>query len=158
MFVLAHEPRAWWPVALAQPADGGRIEEAAFELRFRRLSVPDFEALLAAQTTADPALAAPARDLAFLVRVADDWRGVAAADGTPAPFAEPWLSRAVETPGFAEAVGRAYGRFWQAQGQAAEKNSAASRGGGPAAAAATAAPPSSPKPRGASSTRRPRRS
>lgn len=164
-FILAAEPAAWWPVSFTTPADGGATVEQRIDLKFVRLGIADFQTLWGSALTDATSIAAgdvpaerapadiAARNRALFDRCVKGWRNIVDGEGSPVPFAEPWIGRLLDVPGFPQAFGLAYWGFWQARAETALGNFEPSPAGGPATAdpAAAAATPDT-------ATRSPRRS
>jgi hypothetical protein len=121
----------WWPVRWAEPVDGGTTREVSIELRFRRLKDEEMGELLKL----------PLID--FLPAAANDWRGIADADGVAVPFEPQWQREWLSIPAVAEALVQAWLACQRAEPETRLGNFAASPAGGPAAAGPTADQPAS---------------
>lgn len=123
-FRITPDAGAWWPVRFNQGIDGGHVEEVAFDLKFRRM------------TSSEAAKVIKETDADFVLAVATAWRGVTGNDG-PVAFDRTQVALAVDLPGVAEAIGRAWAAFISATPETRLGNFEPSLAGGPAAAAET---------------------
>ena len=88
-FVIAPEPKVWWPVRVSVPVDAG-FAEFAFEAQLRVYSEEDYARLLP-----EAAPDADLRDLRMVLAdnarlmpaFVTDWRGVTDPAGVPMPIA-----------------------------------------------------------------------
>lgn len=139
MFRLVTEIRAPWPVKWRVVDASGAVTEAALTLQFVRVDTPTFRGLFqdggADAPPADDALI-EATNRRLFDRLVKGWADVVGADGAPLPFEDPHITTLLRFPGFAEAFGNAYTRFWMALPEEREKNSPSSPAGGPPATAA----------------------
>jgi hypothetical protein len=129
MFVLVTDLTAPWPVSWKGVDASGQVVDQSLTLFFRRVGVEEFRRLFeSAEETDGPAIAARNRQL--FDRLVAGWEGVVDAGGRPLPFAAPAIGALLDYPGFAEAFGEAYSRFWLAIPEEREKNSVPSPAGG----------------------------
>lgn len=131
-FRFVKNAAVWWPVTIDVPTDGGTVEQQRFELKFKRMTVPESQGLNDLNA------------IDFLKAVAIDWRGVED-DGKPVPFTpENAVLLLDQQVGLAAAVVNAWTKFWFAEPETRLGNSEPSPAGGPAAAAETADQTASP--------------
>lgn len=115
MFKIDKTPAYWWPVKFQSPAAGeqaGALVAHEFEVQFVRLGVEAFEALNA------QILRESLKDRDIVPRIVRDWRKVEDG-GASLPFTPANLGHALDVPGAAAAIVRA---FWDSRAPAAEKN------------------------------------
>lgn len=75
-FKLEQPDSIWWPVIVNAPADHGESNEGTFEVRFRYLSDPEFEAIDKSDNRA------------YLREVVEDWQPFPGPDGELFEFSE----------------------------------------------------------------------
>ena len=134
-YVIKKGAGVWRPVRWDEAADGGGIETAEIELKFRRVGLEESTQLNNDASAGKLSMF----DLANSVVL--DWKGPADADGKALVFTPDNLKAMLDVPGFPPALELA---FWQMVGGMADervKNSPASPAGGPAAGEATADQP-----------------
>jgi hypothetical protein len=137
-FIITKGATTWWPVKWNVPVDGGGVVEVGFEMRFKRIGIAEFQALLAE--------AQAGVDADFLTKVATDWRGITDDAGRAVPFDAEGRAAMLDVPFVPAAMGTAWQNFFAAVPETRLGNSAPSPDAGPAAAAETAvgAPPETP--------------
>ncbi|HPU15384.1 MAG TPA: hypothetical protein PK808_04810 [Polymorphobacter sp.] len=159
MFALVNEPASWWPVNFEVPADGGEVAAQSVDLKFARLGALDYKALWGtayadAQAVGEGKIPPPTasematRNRQMFNRCVRGWRNIVDGEGSPLPFADPYIDQLLDVGGFPEAFGLAYLKFWNAVPETILGNSAPSPDGGPATAdaAPTAATKATAKP------------
>jgi hypothetical protein len=134
-FVIVKGATVWWPVRFPVPLDGGGASEAGFEMRFRRLGIAEFQALL--ERTVDDSL---------LTEIATDWRGITDDAGREVPFDAAGRAAMLDVPHVPAAIARAWQNCLAAVPETRLGNFGPSPGAGPerATAAADGAPPATP--------------
>lgn len=90
-FRIVKEARAWWPVAWDGLAEDGSAVKNRIELRFRQMKTDaaaafGVEVAEARAKEAVPGTDLPALYVALVMKMADDWRLVAAENGETLPF------------------------------------------------------------------------
>lgn len=90
---IVKQARAWWPVRWQGTTEEGEPVANAIELRFRLMKTDEAAAfgreVVAAQAREnDPDTDLPALYAGLVLRMADDWRQVAAENGEALPFTE----------------------------------------------------------------------
>jgi hypothetical protein len=97
MFKIVKADTYTWPVSVKLPTDGGKFETSTFDVRFKRLSKLDVDALR-------NKLFADAGDAAEAAReVVVGWSGVENDDG-PIPFSDTALADVLSIQGVAAAI------------------------------------------------------
>lgn len=109
MFKIPNERIFWWPVIWDTPVDGGKVQKAEFEARFRLVGLGELRGVL------DGIVEAENADGDFIDRahkvVSDivlDWRGVADADGQAMEFSSDNLKLLLSVPIVFAAIVSAY--------------------------------------------------
>lgn len=138
-YVIKKGAGVWRPVRWDEAADGGGVETAELNVKFRRVGVEEAAELNRRAAAGE----LPMAD--FFAAVALGWDNPQAADGSELAFDADGRAAMLDVPGFPAGLELA---FWQmVAGQADDRagNSKASAAGGPAAAEATAdQPPGKP--------------
>jgi len=133
-YVIKKGAGVWRPVRWDEAVDGGGVETAEIQVKFRRVGLE--EAAELNKLAGAGQLSMPE----FTKRVVLDWEGPAIPAGT-LPFSAENMAMMLDVPGFPAGLELA---FWQMVGGMADervKNSPASPAGGPAAGEATADQP-----------------
>jgi hypothetical protein len=129
-FVIVKGATTWWPVKWNVPVDGGGVTEVGFEMRFKRIGIAEFQALLAeAQAGVDDS---------FLTKIATDWRGITDDADRPVLFDAEGRAAMLDVPFVPTAIAVAWQNCFAAVPETRLGNSAPSPDAGPAAAAETA--------------------
>lgn len=130
-YVIKKGAGVWRPVRWDEAVDGGGVETAEIQVKFRRVGLEEAAELNKLAGAGE--LSMPE----FAKRVVLDWDGPAEADGKPLAFTPDNVAALLDVPGFPAGLELA---FWQMVGGMADervKNSPASPAGGPAAGEAT---------------------
>lgn len=131
MFTLVTDITASWPVRWnVVDAATGQVKEAELRLHFRRIGVDEYRRLFQPEDQPADAAGIEQQNRRLFNRLVAGWEDVVGADGKPLSFEDPHIATLLDFPGFAEAFGQAYTRFWLALPEEREKNSAASPAGG----------------------------
>ncbi len=101
-FKIVKNPKAWWPVTFPGVTEDGDVVENSFDMRFRILDQDEHFAIEREMNdfsaTADLDAFVPSEVSATLIlRLAEDWRGVAMDDGSDAGTSLPFSSENVAT-------------------------------------------------------------
>jgi hypothetical protein len=115
MFRLVSQAKAWWPVTWNGVTEEGEIVENRIELRFLLVGEDEFIALLMESVSLKPSLKPQPGDAGeaprvsemmadFVLKIADDWRGVGAENGESLKFGRDNLRLLVNVAGVFEAV------------------------------------------------------
>lgn len=114
MFNLDVSPTYWWPVKFAVPRETGATHDVmTFDAEFKRMPVEDVNALL--KRAADDKLS----DNHIAAQLVAGWKGVESKAGSPVPFSEESLKRALALPGLGSAI---VATFFESQVKAPAKN------------------------------------
>lgn len=139
MFKLVKRPAYWQPVKWQSLEDGGVAVENLVELKLVRLGIDDFRTLWG-ETPPDGDRAAWRKwNFDRFKQCVSDWRKIADANGSEASFADELIGQLLDEPGFPEAFGETYVRFWRGIPEEVVGNSEPSPAGGPATGGAATA-------------------
>jgi hypothetical protein len=130
MFTIQKRPAHWWPVSVAVPVDGGKVETQTFELKLLRPGNAEWQETW--KLAPDGAgIVTTLTDRQLFDRYVVDWRAIRNEAGEAVPFKPEHVDALLDTPGVPAAFGTALGNFFRGMPETVAGNSAASPGGGP---------------------------
>jgi len=114
MFKIISSPRAWWGVSFLGVEEDGKVITNTIEMRFHihdedtHRSIMADAALLGVMEADLEVATLSEKAAAFVLKIADDWRGVGAENGEPLPWTPENLRRLLNVPNVIGAVLSAY--------------------------------------------------
>lgn len=122
-FIIVKNATTWWPVRWNVPVDGGGVTEVGFDMRFKRLGIAAFTALLEKEV-----------DDSFLTEIATDWRGIADDAGRAVAFDADGRAAMLDVAFVPMAIAAAWQNCFAAAVETRQGNSEPSPADGPAKA------------------------